>query len=60
MWRSWSKGEEIQVLVTNLPRANDYAGNISALLDLGTEFTVPSDAKAEPIKKLMTMAVSER
>ena len=42
-----------------MDRGFESAENISALLDLGTEFTVPSNAKAEPIKKLMTMAVSE-
>ena len=42
-----------------MDRGFESAENISALLDLGTEFTVPSNARAEPIKKLMTMAVSE-
>lgn len=42
-----------------MDRGFESADNISALLDLGVDFIIPSNAKAEPIKKLMTMAVSD-
>lgn len=42
-----------------MDRGFESAENVSALLDMGVQFTVPSNAKAEPVKKLMTMAVSE-
>ena len=42
-----------------MDRGFESAENVSALLDLGVQFTVPSNARAEPVKKLMTMAVSE-
>lgn len=42
-----------------MDRGFENAGNISALLDLDVDFTVPPNAKAEPIKKLITMAVSD-
>ena len=42
-----------------MDRGFESADNVSALLDLGVRFTMPSNAKAEPIKKLMSRAVSE-
>lgn len=42
-----------------MDRGFESADNVSALLDLGVDFTLPSNAKAEPIKKLMSMAVNE-
>ena len=44
-------------LVTD--RGFESAYNVSKLLDPGVDFTTPSNAKAEPIKKLMSMAVSD-
>lgn len=37
-------------------RGFENAGNISSLLDLGIEFTIPSNTREIPIKKLMTKA----
>ncbi|MDD4709527.1 MAG: IS1634 family transposase [Candidatus Methanomethylophilaceae archaeon] len=42
-----------------MDRGFESAENISKLLDLGVDFTMPSNARAEPIKKLMSMAVSD-
>lgn len=42
-----------------MDRGFESAENVSKLLDLGVDFTMPSNAKAEPIKKLMSMAVSD-
>ena len=42
-----------------MDRGFESARNISALIDMDVDFTIPSNAKAEPIKKLMTMAVKE-
>jgi len=42
-----------------MDRGFETAANIKGLLDRGLEFTVPSNAKAEPIKKLMSMAVAD-
>jgi len=42
-----------------MDRGFESADNVSALLDMDVCFTMPSNAKAEPIKKLMSMAVSD-
>jgi transposase len=42
-----------------MDRGFESADNVSKLLDLDVDFTMPSNAKAEPIKKLMSMAVSD-
>lgn len=42
-----------------MDRGFESADNISKLLSLDADFTIPSNAKAEPIKKLMSMAVSD-
>ena len=42
-----------------MDRGFESTENISKLLDLGVDFTMPSNARAEPIKKLMSMAVSD-
>ena len=42
-----------------MDRGFESADNISKLLSLDVNFTIPSNAKAEPIKKLMSMAVSD-
>lgn len=42
-----------------MDRGFESAENVSALLDLGVDFTMPSNAKAEPIKKLMSKAINE-
>jgi transposase len=42
-----------------MDRGFESAANINALLEMGTEFTVPSNAKAEPIKKLMSQAITD-
>ena len=39
-----------------IDRGFENAGNIAALLEHGMEFTVPSNAREMPIKKLMTKA----
>lgn len=42
-----------------MDRGFESADNLAALLDLGVRFTMPSNARAEPIKKLMSMAVKD-
>jgi transposase len=42
-----------------MDRGFESAANINALLEMGVEFTVPSNAKAEPIKKLMSQAITD-
>lgn len=42
-----------------MDRGFETAANIFGLLERDLEFTVPSNAKAEPIKKLMSQAVSD-
>ncbi len=42
-----------------MDRGFESADNVSKLLDLDVDFTMPSNAKAEPIRKLMSMAVSD-
>ena len=41
-----------------MDRGFESADNVSTLLDLGVDFTIPSNVRTEPIKKLMSMAVS--
>ena len=40
-------------------REFESARNISALIDMDVDFTIPSNAKAESVNKLMTMSVKE-
>jgi transposase len=40
-------------------RGFESAGNVSRLLELGVDFTMPSNVKAEPIKKLLSKAIGE-
>lgn len=42
-----------------MDRGFESADNVKALLDMDVDFTIPSNIKAEPIKKLMTMAVTK-
>lgn len=42
-----------------MDRGFESAENVMALLDMDVDFTIPSNIRAEPIKKLMTMAVSK-
>lgn len=42
-----------------MDRGFESADNVSFLLDLGVDFTIPSNAKSEPIKKLMSMAIGD-
>ena len=42
-----------------MDRGFESAANINSLLERGLEFTVPSNVKAETIKKLMSMAVAD-
>ncbi len=42
-----------------MDRGFESAANVSALMDLGMDFTMPSNARAEPIKKLMSRAIEE-
>lgn len=42
-----------------MDRGFESADNVSALLEMGVDFTMPSNIKAEPIKKLMSKAVDE-
>jgi hypothetical protein len=42
-----------------MDRGFESAANVRGLLERGLEFTVPSNAKAEPVKKLMSMAVAD-
>ena len=42
-----------------MDRGFESARNVSALLDLDVDFTMPSNVKSEPIKKLMTKAIKE-
>ena len=42
-----------------MDRGFESAKNVSALLDLDVDFTMPSNVKSEPIKKLMTKAIKE-
>ena len=42
-----------------MDRGSGSAADINALLEMGVEFTVPSDAKAEPIGKLMSQAMTD-
>lgn len=42
-----------------MDRGFESADNISALLDMGVDFTMPSNVRAEPIKKLMSRAIDE-
>jgi len=40
-------------------RGFESADNVSTLLDLGVDFTMPSNIRSEPIKKLMSKAIGE-
>ena len=40
-------------------RGFESAGNVAELLDLGVDFTMPSNVRSEPIKKLMSKAIGE-
>lgn len=42
-----------------MDRGFESAANVSALMDLDMDFTMPSNVKAEPIKKLMSKAIDE-
>ena len=42
-----------------LDRGFESADNVRKLLDLGVDFTMPSNVRSEPIKKLMSRAISE-
>ena len=42
-----------------MDRGFESAANVSALMDLGMDFTMPSNARAEPIRKLMSRAIEE-
>ena len=42
-----------------MDRGFESAGNVSAPLDMGVDFTIPSNVRSEPIKKLMTRAIKE-
>ena len=42
-----------------MDRGFESASNVNHMMRKGVEFTMPSDAKAEPIKKLMTMAAAD-
>lgn len=42
-----------------MDRGFESAANVRALLDIGVPFVVPSNAKAEPVKKLMTRAIRD-
>ena len=42
-----------------LDRRFESADNVSKLLELDVDFTMPSNVKSEPIKKLMSKAISE-
>lgn len=42
-----------------MDRGFESAGNVKGLLDLRVPFVMPSDAKAEAVKKLLTRAISD-
>lgn len=42
-----------------MDRGFENAGNIAALLDMGMDFTMPSNIREEPIRKLLTRAVAD-